>query len=202
MSREKVGLYGGTFDPIHFGHLNLAIEMMEAHRLNRLWFCPAALSPHKTETLLTPAQHRLNMLRLALEQFPCCEILDSEITRDSPSYTVDTVRQCVNDPKNKDKEFYLILGEDCLACFDRWKNSEEIVSSVSLLIGSRGKRQQALKLGMENLDEAIARGLTPMHNFEISSTDVRERLSKGRYCGHLVPAKVLDYICKNKLFFT
>ncbi len=174
-----IGLFGGTFSPIHFGHINLALSIKEACQLDEIWFIPALVSPFRTKEKLVSAEHRLKMTQLAVEDIPGFSCLDIEIKRQPPSYTIDTITQL-----ESKGPLALILSDDVYEHFDSWKEADQIKQKVKLLIGSRyGKGE--IK--------------TPM--MEISATQVRERLKKRLYCGHLLPAKVLDYIYQNQLYF-
>src|ERR1700741_3811719 len=98
----NIGIYGGTFDPIHLGHLNLAIDMLEKRNLDEIWFCPAWISPHKlAKEPAAAAHHRLAMLQLAIAGIPQFRILDVEIQRQGPAYTVDTLRELIEQEKSK-----------------------------------------------------------------------------------------------------
>lgn len=199
IKQKQVGLYGGSFDPIHFGHLNLAMELMERHQLDEVWFIPATLSPHKIGLEPAPLSHRKTMIELAIQDIPQFYMKDLESHRPSPSYTVDTLQEILaaasHDPHPS--QFYLLLGEDTISDFFRWRSPELIVSLMPLLIGSRmGKWEPAseVKQAQASVVRAIQVGMTQIRMMDISSTDIRQRLAKGLYCGHLVPAKVLDYI--------
>lgn len=168
---KTVGFFGGSFDPIHFGHIALAVQLMEAHKLDEILFCPASCSPFKTETPpVASPKHRLAMLKLALDlpQFKVCTL---EIDQEGPSYTIDTVREL----KKEGIKVRLLLSDEAAHHLDQWKESDELVKIAPPLIGPR--------------------------EIKISSTDIRTRLKKKLYCGHLIPAKALDYIRVNDLYF-
>lgn len=179
VDKTKVALFGGTFDPIHYGHINLAIEMLENYSLNKIFFCPNYQNPLKARTG-TPEFHRLEMLRLALVDIPEFEIIDWEIERKEPSYTIDTLRRLTKQYPNP----YLIMGEDSINSFKNWKDWEEIQALATILSGARtgdsGKKENRI--------------------IEISSTELRDRIAKGLYCGHLMPKNVLDYIHTHQLY--
>lgn len=201
---KRIGIYGGSFDPIHFGHLNLAIEMIEKRNLDEVWFCPAFISPHKLDEKPTSGEHRVNMLTLAIENEPRFRILDTEIKRQTPSYTIDTLQEVLATQSNRTDpdQFSLILSDEALPGFFYWRQPEEIVRLVPLLIGSRESFFSTEELkGDTAIFEAIEKGMTQTRMMEISSTDVRERIFHRRYCDHLVPAKVLDYIHTHGLYF-
>lgn len=193
-----IGFYGGTFDPIHFGHINLAIELMEAHNLTEVWFCPALISPHRQQENPVPISHRIKMLQLALSNVPYFRVLDIESKRQPPSYTIDTIIQL---QESQPQPLCLLLGEDSIPGFFHWHRVEEIVERVPLLIGKRQSVEFLLPPNANPIvSSAIERGLTPTNMFDISATEVRERLRKGLYCGHLLPEKVIDYISTNALY--
>jgi nicotinate-nucleotide adenylyltransferase len=201
---KKIGLFGGTFNPVHFGHINLALELREKKELEEVWFVPSLLSPLRMHESLPLAHHRLNMLALALSDIPGFKISDVELKRPPPSYTVDTIREILAlYPGNN---FFLLFGEDSLKRFPEWKEPLEIVRRIPLLIGSR-PHSDLLKLlpalGFnEEISSAIRKGLLSTRQMEISATEIRERLKKKLYCGHFLPVKILDYIYENQLYFT
>lgn len=204
MRKPKVGFYGGTFDPPHFGHLNLALEILEAHHLDEVWFCPACCNPHKQECQpIASVHHRLEMLKLALEDVPNCKILDIEANRPGPSYTVDTLRSLINQEKKKKspRQICLIIGDDAAPGFCRWHEAEEITRLAPIFVGRRSTAALAPLTGGPEICQALQKGMTPTPYLEISSTEIRKRLAAGKYCGHLVPSKVLDYIYQHQLYF-
>ena len=201
-SVAKVGVYGGTFDPVHFGHLNLAIEMMEAHRLEEVWFCPAFQNPHKADDPATSPEHRLRMLELAMADIPGFRLLPMEIARGGPSYTIDTLETLLAKERESanPRTLYLILGADAMPGFFQWHKAKLIVRLVSLLVGTRTSFDIQCLEGPPEICSALQKGLTPIHIMDISSTDIRKRLQQGLYCGHLVPKKVLEYIKFHRLY--
>lgn len=198
---KKIGIYGGTFDPIHFGHINLALELIEKKKIDEVWFCPVWINPHKMQEKPRTFEHRKNMLQIALQNVPGCSIVYTEENRKGPSYTLDTIRDIlkVADP---DQQFFIILGDDAIPTFYKWHKPEEIIKLTKLCIGSRVKDIAILDelKGYPELCDAIQKACIPTRILEISSTDIRNRLAKGLYCGHLLPEKVLDYIYKNHLY--
>ncbi len=202
MSGRRIGLLGGTFDPIHFGHINLGIEMQEKHALDTIFVCPAAASPLKIDQApLVPKELRLQMVKLGVEGIPGWQVLDWEIKRNGVSYTIDTVRAIHSAAeKNQEKiELFLLLGEDTLGQLNRWKEVEELLRLAPPLIGVRG--QGGVSGGLSRtLEEICQKGRTKTLSLEISSTLIRERLKRKLYCGHLLPAKVLDFIYLHQLY--
>ena len=163
-----IGFFGGSFDPIHFGHITLAVHILETHQLKEILFCPAFCSPFKSGSPPhASAEHRLAMLKLALDH-PQFKITTIELDRGGPSYTIDTLRAL------QIKGLRLILSNEAAAHLNKWKETEELLKLAPPLIGPR-----------EN---------------GISSTEIRARLKQKLYCGHLIPAKTLEYIKKNNIY--
>lgn len=200
--KKNTGIYGGTFDPIHFGHISLALEMMEKKGLDEVWFIPANTNPFKSNALSTSNEHRLNMLKLAIEDIPNFFINEIELQREGPSYTIETLRALKSqEGTNHQNHYFLIIGEDAAEDFSKWRNPEEIISLATILVGGRiSSTTFKDKNGVSNIQKALDNGRTPTRILEISSTEIRDRVSKGLYCGHLLPRKVLDYIILNDLY--
>lgn len=201
---KHVGIYGGTFDPIHFGHINTAIEILEFHDLDEVWFCPAHMNPRKIGHDCTTSIHRLKMLEIALAGLPYFGIVPNELQRHEPSYTIDTLRELREEEKKEafPSQFFLIMGEDSIPDFFHWKDPGEIIKLAPPLIARRYISDRPLQLqGDSEICETLRKGITPTHIMEISATRVRERVRKGLYIGHLVPAKVVDYIYQNHLYY-
>jgi nicotinate-nucleotide adenylyltransferase len=199
IQKKKVGFYGGTFDPIHLGHINLALEILEKHNLDEVWFCPANVSPHRQRADHTTAEHRLNMVKLAISDIPQFKLIDIECKRGGVSYTIDTLKQLI-EKHGKTDQFYLILGDDSLKGFMQWKDPQAIVDLVPILIGRRSEGSIQWDIFPPKILQALKDGFTPTRLMAISGTDLRDRLQKGLYCGHLVPSKVMDYIYQNHLY--
>lgn len=187
---KTLGLFGGSFDPVHFGHIALALAFLEAKKVDRVLFCPARLSPlKKGEPPTASAEQRLEMVKRAIKPFAGFALLDFEIKREELSYTIDTVRFLLK----SGEKVRLILGEDGLHTLEKWKEVEELIKLAPPLVGSR--------LGQPTPPSTFPElSFMPIRNLEISSTEIRARLKKGLYCGHLVPESVLDYIKKYNLY--
>ena len=187
--KKTVGFFGGTFDPIHFGHINLAIQLMEIHRLDEVLFSPAFCSPFKTDAPphAAPA-HRLEMVRLGVEEIEHFKVEDYEVDRGEVSFTIDTLK-ALQQEMGDGVAFRLLLSDDVGLRLDQWKNYKELIRLAPPLIGGRSLPKKTS--GLE---------VTETKRFEISSTEIRSRLKKGLYCGHLVPEKVLRYIQVNGLY--
>lgn len=193
----KVGIFGGTFDPVHFGHIHLALSLKEMFQLDLVLFSPSWISPFKEENShrASPLQ-RLEMLRLALEGVPDCRAIDYEVQKTGPSYTIDLVRH-VKSLYEKSDELFLLMGEDLLPEFYKWKEYEQILSLTTPLIGCRDREEKNISW---DLPETLKRGIAHIPLVEISSTQIRERIKNKLYCEHLISKKVFEYICENKLY--
>ncbi len=197
---KKIGFFGGSFDPIHNGHLNLAVEMMERHKLDQILFCPASQSPHKQAMPpIASKEHRRAMVAAAIAPMPKFTFLDIEIQKSDPSYTIDSIRTLIERDGDAARQYHLILGEDAIAHFHQWKEAEELVVLAPPFVGSR--EEEAFPKAMpKNIASLLKKGMTKTSIMEISSTAIRERIARGLYCGHLLPAKVWDYIVQNQLY--
>lgn len=192
---KRGGFFGGSFDPIHLGHLNLALRIMEKKRLDQVIFCLSHVSPTKQQTPpVASAHHRLKMLQLALEDVHGCVLCDWEINRPPPSYTIDTVRSLKGD-------FHLLVAEDTAYRFGEWKEIEELLTIAPPFIGVRhGFDHQKFNSLPDKIKLKVKEGMCQIPAMDISSTEIRERLKKKLYCGHLVQGKVLDYIRQNTIY--
>jgi nicotinate-nucleotide adenylyltransferase len=189
--KKKVGILGGSFDPVHFGHINLALCLKESCMLDEVLFIPAGVSPFKESAPpVVSSEHRLKMLKLALAPIKEFRVIDWELNRQGPSYTIDTVRTLAEDSS---LELHLLIGDDHRDSFHLWKDADELVRLAPLLIGTRGSSSEGKH--QQLLGKKV---LIPI--LDISSTLIRSRLSQKKYCGHLMPASVLDYIGHHHLY--
>lgn len=176
-----IGFFGGTFDPLHFGHIHLALALKEYAGLEEVWFCPAYTNPFKEGVKSASPEDRLVMLQKGLQDIPGFRVLDDEIKRPQISYTIDTLRELI---LRTGKSFRLLLGSDQLENFELWKDAEELKKLAPPLVGSRRNKAGGIDLPL----------------CDISATDIRKRIHEGLYIGHLVPQPVLDYIKKRGLY--
>ncbi len=199
---KKVGFFGGTFDPIHLGHINLALEMLEIHGLDEVFFCPVSQSPHKAEDPpVASKEQRRAMVVAAIAPIPAFTFLDIEIQKTEPVYTIDSIRYLIKMDESKVKKYYLILGEDSFENFHLWKEFEELATLAPPLIGARlSDSDLPSKKLPKTVSDILKAGLTKTRIMAISATDIRSRLKKKMYCGHLLPDKVWDYINQNGLY--
>lgn len=205
MSRETIGFLGGSFDPVHFGHLKLATQMIESGHVDQVWFCPAWINPLKQDTSPTPVKHRLKMVQLAIEEIPNFHLCDLEARLEGPSYTVETLRILVQEEKKRaePRQFRLILSDEVASTFLQWREPEEIVRLAPPLVGPRSLPSflDALK-EVPSLYQIFQENIVPIRSCNISSTEIRDRLKKGLDCSGLTSKEVLDYIYTNHLYFT
>jgi nicotinate-nucleotide adenylyltransferase len=190
----KIGLFGGTFDPIHFGHLNLAVQLFEKNSLDQVLLCPVFQSPFKNTRPVASPEQRAKMVSLAIQELPAFRLLELEIKRGGVSYTIDTLRAL----HSSEHRFFLLLSEEAIPSFHLWKEASELVCLAQPLVGSRHPFSQ--KIPKTPLSSALLHGITETTVLEISSSDIRKRLSNRLYCGHLVPSTVLDFIKAQKLY--
>lgn len=195
----SIGILGGTFDPVHMGHLILAEQAWERLGLENVLFIPAADPPHKAGDGITDAAHRLCMVRLAIEgndHFECSRI---ELDRPGPSYTIDTVRQLRAELGNE-SGLYLLIGADEAEDFMSWRDPYGIQKLVTVVVANRPGHSvdDALRSLPGDLAAKIV-GLE-MPGVDISSTGIRERVMSGQSVKYLVPDAVEGYIRSNGLY--
>ncbi|HEX9251325.1 MAG TPA: nicotinate-nucleotide adenylyltransferase [Ignavibacteriaceae bacterium] len=189
---SKVGIFGGTFDPIHNGHLITAQSVKEIRNLEKIIFIPAYISPHKQHAKASSAQHRLNMLKLAVDDIPFFECSDFEINQHTISYTIDTLREF----KKSYDEIDLIIGYDNIFQFHTWKEPDEIFRMANVVVLKRKSSHP-----LDFVDKYVeAAHFVETRGIEISATDIRNRVHADLPIYYLVPEKVLEYISKNKLY--
>ncbi len=189
---QRIGLFGGSFDPVHLGHLLVAQAAREELDLARLFFIPAAQSPFKPDRQPTPAPERLRLLRLGLAGKSWCEVDEREVSRGGVSYTIDTVRDYARRFPAAQR-FYLI-GADHLPQLPKWRAAEELARLVEFVAISRPGQ-------METPFPPPFRGRW-LAGFPlgISSSQIRTRVKARRPIGHLVPAAVAEAITNNRLY--
>jgi nicotinate-nucleotide adenylyltransferase len=184
----RIGVFGGTFDPPHVGHLLLASDACDALRLDRLIFVPAATQPFKVHTPpVASPEDRLEMVRLAVAGAAGYSVDDAEISRKGLSFTVDTLEQLSR--KNQGAELFLLLGEDTLAGVDQWRNPGRIRELATLAVMRRSGREGSAV-------EPIAAGAIAVstRRVDVSSTEIRERLRSGKSIKGFVPESVEQFI--------
>lgn len=184
----RLGIFGGTFNPIHLGHLLLAETAREALALDRVVFIPAHQPPHKRAEQLLPGQARLTMVQLALQHHPNFVASDVELQRSGPSYSIDTVR--ILHEQLPQAKLFLLVGEDMLAV--RWAQWSEVKRLCTVAVAHRpGSKKARREAGLKWLSMPL---------LEISSSDIRARVKAGRSIRYLVPHAVERYIAEHRLY--
>jgi nicotinate-nucleotide adenylyltransferase len=213
----KWGLFGGTFDPIHIGHLRCASEMQEIFGLNRIIFVPAARPPHKLNAAITPFYHREQMIRLAIEGNPAFSFSDVENRRETTSYSVETVEYVLDKYRLENLELYFICGQDAFHAIRTWREWERLLLLCNFAVMTRpGYDHRCLEetLGPEfaarfTYDEARQCFCGPTGHtisfrevtfLDIASSNIRKRTREGTEIRYLVPEEVRHYILKNALY--
>jgi nicotinate-nucleotide adenylyltransferase len=182
----RLGLYGGSFDPIHHGHLILARQALEDLSLDRVIFIPAAESPFKLNHSGASAAERFAMVRLAVQDEPAFFVDPFEIDREPPSYTIDTVR--AYHARHPDDTLFFLVGEDHVAALPKWNEFEELDLLVKFAILSRSDLPLELKYPVVR------------RRFDLSSTEIRNRVANDLPISYLVPENVLRYIQERELY--
>ncbi len=187
-SSKKIGLYFGTFNPIHVGHLTIANHMVEYGGLDEVWMVVTPHNPHKKKKTLLDNHHRFTMVDIALEDYPKIKASKVEFDLPQPNYTVNTL--AVLDEKYPDYNFYLIMGEDNLKSFHKWKNYEVILDQYAIYVYPRiseGTIEHQFK-GHKKITQIDA----PI--MEISSTFIRKSIKEGKNIRPLLPHNVWRYL--------
>ena len=196
-------MYGGTFDPVHYGHLLLAESCREQARLNEVRFIPAALPPHKQDQHISSGEDRLNMLKLALGGYPEFEVSDRELQRKGPSYTVTTLEELALETPNA--ELFLLMGADSLLEFPTWKDPLRIMELAEILVVGRGGERPPdfAQVFSESEIQTAARErvrFVQMPGCQLSSTEIRRRALEGKSIRFQTPAAVEKYIETHRLY--
>ncbi len=198
---KKVGIMGGTFNPIHNGHLFLAEHAYEQAGLDYILFMPTMNPPHKTDMSILSAEHRINMVREAIKNNPHFIISDLELNRPGITYTSDTLIAIKED--NPDTEYYFIVGGDSLMMMEHWMEPQTVFNLSTIIAGGREQcSQNQLEEQVKNL-ENIYNGkiiLLDMPLMEISSEITRDRVANGKSIRYYVPDKVVSYIKEHDLY--
>lgn len=195
----RIGIYGGSFNPVHNGHIHLALSAIDELRLDRIFLVPSLISPHRSSAEYAPPNDRLEMLRLACEVSEKLDVCDYEIKSDRKSYTIYTVEEfCGCFPND---ELYLLIGSDMLMIFETWKSFEEILQKTTLAVVSRkdGDRESLEKKAeeMRKFGNIVICHAEPL---EISSTEIRKKIVKNEKFSCYLDKNVVQYITSNNLY--
>lgn len=200
---KKIGILGGTFNPVHSGHLILAQNALERLELSKILFVPCANPPHKASTTLATTEHRMTMLEMAIEHDLHFELCDLEIKRGGFSYTIDTIRELKR--LNPSAELFFIIGIDSLLELHTWKDINDLLKLCKFVTFNRpgtdiaGINQKAIKLDPPWPDVLLKNVLTGQL-LDISSSDIRYRVAEGMSIRYLVPQTVEMYIAEHNLY--
>jgi nicotinate-nucleotide adenylyltransferase len=199
--RKRIGILGGTFNPIHLGHLLIAQDAMEQMALDRVKFIPSATPPHKTAEVLAGERDRLQMIRLAIRGNDRFELDDIEIRRGGKSYSVDTLMELRR--RNPKADFYFIIGADSLGELHLWREAQRLVRLCTFVTvprpGFEAKPVVDRRLdaaSRKRLRQHVLRG----HPCGIASREIRSRVASGRSIRYLVPDAVTEYIRRHGLY--
>jgi nicotinate-nucleotide adenylyltransferase len=223
LTLKKIGLFGGTFNPIHLGHLTVAQEVKDGFDLDKIWFIPSATPPHKKRNQIAEALDRLEMIRLAIDDNPNFSVSDVELKRSGFSYTIDTL-DYFKAIVTKDTQLYFIVGMDAFREIELWKSFKELFKAIPFIVMTRpgtldGDRQEKEKIINDLLVTTVSSEYyfdsdrhaffhpdkQPVYLFEvtpvdISATMVRRNRNHGRSIASLVPTKVKEYIESKGLY--
>ncbi len=186
---KKIGLFFGSFNPIHIGHLIIANHVVEHSVLNELWFVVSPQNPFKDKKSLLKDHNRLDMVSLAIKDYPKMKVSNIEFSLPKPSYTIDTLTYLKE--KHPDFTFSLIMGEDNLESLHKWKNAEKLISENEFLVYPRlfnAKHKDGKYL------EAAKIRITTAPIIEISATDIRKMIKEGKNVRPMLPPEVFDYL--------
>lgn len=191
---KRIGIFGGTFNPIHYGHLIAAQTVGVELKLDETIFVPCAHPPHKTERELAPARDRLAMIRLAICNNPFSSVSDYEIQKGGKSYSIDTVRY-FRTLYPKETKFFFIVGADAAECLPAWRSIEELIKMVTFVAVNRPGYKPLVRHSIKYKSMEIP-------GMEISSSFIRHSLHMGRSIRYLTHEHVVEYIYRKKLYKT
>ncbi len=212
----RLGLFGGTFNPIHLGHLRAGVEVREAFNLDRLLLIPSARPPHKSTENIASAKDRLDMVRQAVKGVPYLEASDVELARSGPSYTIETLRYFQND-SGQNSAIYFIVGLDAFSEITTWKSYRQLFATADFIVMTRPGSK------LKNLSSFIHTHISKEYQYEsasnryhhpgwysifclnithldISATQIRKRIRQGRSIRFLVPDTIDGFIKKKGLY--
>ncbi len=201
MDKKKVGLLGGTFDPIHNGHMALARQALTQFGLDQVIFIPTGYSYHKSTEGISTSEVRLHLTKLAAMENPCFSVSDIDIKRKGNTYTADTLEELLSEDPNR--QLYYIVGEDSLDYMEKWYHAEYIFSHAIILAARRmhselGPMEEKIKTLHEQFQGDIR--ILDCEVLPISSTEIRNRAKQGVLSHDLVPEAVLSYIIQHSLY--
>ena len=210
----RIGIFGGSFNPIHFGHLRATEEVREMLKLDIVYFVPASSPPHKPEGELAPAEHRLQMVRLATKGNRHFMASDVEVRRAGRSYTIDTVKHFGNTLRHQ-AEMFILMGTDQFVDLETWKDCDELVKLCSIVVHTRLREgEMAPRVSLAALDRfgytreqdhyvnSSGQTLSFVQTtfFPISATQIRTKIQANESINYLLPSDVVDYLRRHQLY--
>ena len=212
----RLGLFGGTFNPIHVGHLRAAVEVLEAFNLDKLLLIPSAYPPHKSADQVANAEDRLEMVRLAIKGVPSLEVSDVELARQGPSYTIETLRY-FQDQYGPGSEIHFIVGQDAFSEITTWKSYKELFSTANFIVMTRpGSKLSSIEHFIHahisdayQYDPGLNQYMHPewcgifcvdITHIDVSASGIRDRIKHGRPIRFLVPDTVEAFIVEKGLY--
>lgn len=195
----KIGIMGGTFDPIHIGHLILAMEAINYKNLDEVWFIPTGNPNFKQDKNVTDKQKRFEMVKIATQDNKKFNVCDYEINKNGVTYSWETMKYL---RENYYYDFYFIMGEDSLMSVETWENAEDFLENTKILACIR-RQEEMSKLDVK-IDDLKSKGYfvekIPTSFIDISSTKIREKVQTNQDFRYFVPNQVFEYIVRNKLY--
>lgn len=199
---KKIGIIGGTFDPVHYGHLILAEQARVEASLDQVIFMPAMVQPFKLNMKTADGDHRFAMLQEAVAGNPYFSVSRKELDKPEISYTINTLKDCKRE-FGAGTELYFIIGTDAFLNLEQWYAAEDLLEGFSFVIGTRpGYKERELKELVARLKSQYGTNIIEINNseVEISSTDIKNRVREGKSIKYLVPERVEEYIYARKLY--
>ena len=193
---NKIGVFGGTFDPVHYGHIYLARQAADECSLDSIIVVPAKMQPFKLDRALTQGEHRFNMLKLAFPGDEAISVSDIELKKNGISYTIDTLREIKSLHSGANISF--ILGADAFLNIEKWKCPEELIQDYSFIIGARPGIEPELGAFISRLQ--ISAAAINNRQVAVSSTEIKRMLESGESLSGMIPKEVERYIRENGLY--
>lgn len=207
---KKIGIMGGTFNPIHLGHLMIAQEALSEIHLDKVLFIPTGCPYLKNLSTIAESKHRLEMAKLAVADNPYFEVSDIEIRRDGNTYTCDTLKELLESSNGTDaisdempNKYYLIFGADTFLYLDHWKYPEYLFSHSEILVSVRDEHDEAeLSIKKAEYEEKYNARISLLipRAIDISSTQIRDDVNKGKSVKYQIPDSVIKYIRQHQLY--
>lgn len=198
---KRVGIMGGTFDPIHYGHLLLAQSALDSFFLDEILFIPSGNPWLKDSAKVLSKSKRVSMTGIAIEDNPHFVLSTIEIDREGNSYSYETVEELRR--QQPETEFFFILGADSLLDIEKWKHPERLMAECTLLVAVRDNcDKDGLQVQIAHLEKKYQASIQilPAKRIDISSTDIRDRIARGQCVRYMLPDRVIEFIVRNHIY--